>query len=352
MRFMMAASASAASLPTDGGATTTLAPSVRNSWVNFCSASRLMFRSAEEIAAPLESAIRATVRRPRLARSSCRKIRQNMDPERRGTSSLTPQYGRGINARRALERHQTAQQRHNAGKHQHNGEQNPSNGGSDAKNSDAKKSREGQADRVARNPTNESQQQLLGNKKCADRATARAERLHQSDFRAPFEHRCCRRRAHRERRGKQRRKCYQPHQAAHTRQDSPFSFGHLAYRANFNARKFLLHLVRNGSNVRAAIPAIVFGRCHCGRIALGKSVCRLGQRAYEQAAIVVGTSGKVLRNYEWRENRVVFAAARGNNSGDGECVRACSRADRNRVSNTQIFTPGKFGAYQGLFGAI
>src|SRR5260221_507403 len=221
MRSMMEASASAASLPAEGGATTTLAPSVRNSCLNFCSASRLIFRSAEEIAAPLVSAIRATVSRPRLACSNCRKIRQNIDPERRGTSSLTPQYRRGVDARRALQRHQ----------------------------------------------------------------------------------------------------------AAHSRQVSSLALGHLPYRANFDARKFLLHLVRNRGNVRAAIPAIVFGRRHFRRIAFGKSVRRLGQRAYQQAAVAVGTSGEVLRDFEWREDRIIFAAARGNNPRNGKRVRAFSGTD-------------------------
>src|SRR5882762_11026137 len=115
MRSMMAVSASAASLPDEGGAITTLAPSVRNSCVSFCSASRLIFRSAEETAAPLDRAIRATVSRPQLARSSCRKILQNMDRERSVTSLLTPQYGRGIDPRCAFERHQAAEQRHDGG---------------------------------------------------------------------------------------------------------------------------------------------------------------------------------------------------------------------------------------------
>src|SRR5258708_32269763 len=148
MRSMIAASASAASLPADGGATTTFAPSVRNSCLNFCSASRLIFKSAEDIAAPLVSAIRATVSRPRLACSNCRKIRQNIDPERRGTSSLTPQYRRGADARRALHPHQAAQQRHNAGKPEHDGDKTPPNRGSAAENSDTKNPRAGQTNRL------------------------------------------------------------------------------------------------------------------------------------------------------------------------------------------------------------
>src|SRR5260221_6994213 len=243
MRSMMEASASAASLPAEGGATTTLAPSVRNSCLNFCSASRLIFRSAEEIAAPLEIAIRATVSRPRLARSNRRKIRQNMDRERGVTSSLTPQYGRGIDARCALERHQAAKQRHDSGQHEHDGEEDQSNGGSDAENSNTKNSRQFQTDRIACNSTDEREEQLLGKKKCANRAMARAQRLHQTDFRAPLEHSRCGRGANGERRGKQCRERHQPHQAAHPRKNSAFSLGDLAYRANFDPRQFLLHLV-------------------------------------------------------------------------------------------------------------
>src|SRR3984893_6237871 len=188
MRSMMAASASAASLPVEGGATTTFAPSVRNSCVSFCSASRLIFRSAEETAAPLDRAISATVSRPRLARSSCRKILQNMDRERSVTSLLTTQYGRGVDARCAFQRHQAAKQRHDGRKDEHDGKKNQSNAGGDAKNSNAQNSRQFQPDGVARNPANERQEQLLGKEKCADCVTARAQRLHQPDFRAPLEH--------------------------------------------------------------------------------------------------------------------------------------------------------------------
>src|ERR1035437_3778381 len=148
MRSMMAASVSAASLPAEGGATTMLAPSVRNSCVNFCSASRSMFRSAEEIAAPLESAIRASVSRPRLAPSSCRKIRQNIDWERSAMSSLSPQYGSGIDARCPSEGHQAAEQRHHSRQNQHDWEKNQSNGRSNAENSGAEKPRQHQADCV------------------------------------------------------------------------------------------------------------------------------------------------------------------------------------------------------------
>ena len=70
---------------------------------------RLENDSAEEIAAPLESAIRASVSRPRLAPSSCRKIRQNIDWERSATSSLSPQYRSGIDARCPFEGHQAAE---------------------------------------------------------------------------------------------------------------------------------------------------------------------------------------------------------------------------------------------------
>src|SRR3984893_5122326 len=295
MRSMMAASASAASLPTERGATTTLAPSVRNSCVNFCSASRLIFKSAEETAAPLDSAISATVSRPRLARSSCRKIRQNMDRERGATSSLTPQYGRGVDARCAFERYQAAEQRHDGGQDEHDGKKNQSNGGGDAENSNAQNSRQLQTDGVARNSTDERQEQLLGKKKCADCATARAQRLHQSDFRPPLEHGGCGRGADCQGRGKQRGGSHQPHQAAHPSEDSAFSLGDLAYRADFDPGEFLLHLVRNRGNVRAAVPAVVFGRRHLRRVALRERVRRLGQRAHQQAAIVAGTPGKVLR---------------------------------------------------------
>ena len=75
---------------------TTFAPSVRNSWVSFRSASRFTLSSAEQTAAPLVSAIRATESRPRLAPSNFHKIRRNI--ERLGTLSISPQHGSGIDA--------------------------------------------------------------------------------------------------------------------------------------------------------------------------------------------------------------------------------------------------------------
>src|ERR1700688_2135169 len=109
MRSRTAASASAASPPPDGGAMTTFAPSVRNSCVSLRSASRFTLSSAEQTAAPLVSAIRATAKRPRLAPSNFHKIRRNI--ERLATSSFTPQYGSGIDARGAPKRQETPQQR-------------------------------------------------------------------------------------------------------------------------------------------------------------------------------------------------------------------------------------------------
>src|SRR6266403_857597 len=341
MRSMVAASASAASLPDEGGATTTLAPSVRNSCVNFCSASRLIFSSAEEIAAPLESAIRATVSRPRLARSSCRKILQNMDRERGVTSSLTPQYGRRIDARCVLKRHQAAEQRHDGGQHEHNGEEDPSNGGSDAENSNAEDSRQLQTDGVARNSANERQEELLGKKKQADRAAARAQGLHQSNFRTPLKNGSRGRGAYGRRRREQRSERDQPHQAAHPREDSAFSLGDLPNRADFDPRKFLLHLVRNRGNVWAAVPAVVICRRHFGGIALGERVRRLGQSAHQQAAIAAGTAGKVLRNLERREDSVVFAAAGRNDACNGQRERVFPGADCDRVPHAQACTVGK-----------
>src|SRR6202162_3908002 len=135
MRSRTAASASAASPPPDGGAITTFAPSVRNSCVSLRSASRLTFSKAEQMAAPLVSAIRATARRPRLAPSNFHKIRRNI--ERLATSSLSPQHGSGIDARGTSKRQETSQQRHDRRQDQNNRKQNPTKLGSDAKNSDA-----------------------------------------------------------------------------------------------------------------------------------------------------------------------------------------------------------------------
>src|SRR5579863_3497196 len=118
MRSRTAASASAASLPPAGGAITTFAPSVRNSWVSFRSASRFTLSSAEQTAAPLVNAIRATANRPRLAPSNFHRIRRNI--ERRGTSSLSPQHGSGIDARGTSKREETPQERYHGREGQNN----------------------------------------------------------------------------------------------------------------------------------------------------------------------------------------------------------------------------------------
>src|SRR5580765_7532429 len=118
IRSRTAASARDASLPAAGGAMTRFAPSVRNSCVSLRSASKFTFSSAEQIAAPLVSAIRATVSRPRLAPSNFQRIRRNI--ERLATSSLSPQYGSGIDARGASERQETPQQRYDRREDQHN----------------------------------------------------------------------------------------------------------------------------------------------------------------------------------------------------------------------------------------
>src|ERR1700730_8017254 len=123
MRSRTAASASAASLPPAGGAITTFAPSVRNSCVSFRSASRLTLSSAEQTAAPLVSAMRATASRPRLAPSSFHKIRRNI--ERLATSSLTPQHGSGIDARGTSKRKETPQQRNDRRQDQKKRKQKP-----------------------------------------------------------------------------------------------------------------------------------------------------------------------------------------------------------------------------------
>jgi len=80
-----------------------------------------------------------------------------MDRERGVTSSLTPQYGRRIDARCVLERHQTAHQRHDGGQHEQMG-RGPIEWWSDAENSNAEDSRQLQTDGVARNSANERQE--------------------------------------------------------------------------------------------------------------------------------------------------------------------------------------------------
>src|ERR1700674_749289 len=139
MRSRTAASASAASLPPAGGAITTFAPSVRNSCVSFRSASKSTLSSAEQTAAPLVSAIRATASRPRLAPSNFHKIRRNI--ERLRTSSLSPQHGSGIDARSMSKRQETSQQRYHRSKDQNNWKQNPPKRGSNAKYSNAEGAR-------------------------------------------------------------------------------------------------------------------------------------------------------------------------------------------------------------------
>src|SRR6266849_2022420 len=119
MRSMTPASASAASEPPEGGATTTFAPKVRNSRVNLRSASRSIFNSAEEIAAPLDKVMSASARRARLAPSRCRRIRQNMDRE--GTASLSPQDQSGLDPRGMSERNEAAEQGDNGSQDEDHG---------------------------------------------------------------------------------------------------------------------------------------------------------------------------------------------------------------------------------------
>src|ERR1019366_1032652 len=225
MRSMTPASASAASLPPGGGAMTTFAPSVRNSCVSLCSASRLTFNRAEQTAAPLDSATRASASRPRLAPSNFHRIRKNI--ERVATSSLSPQYGSGIGARCAFKRHEAPGKRHHPCQDQNDWKKDPSKGGSNAKNFNSQDSRHHNSQRVSRDATHQREQQLLGNKKCADGAMARAQRLHQSNFRAAFEHRGRGRGAHGKRCGKQRRDRHQPHQTTDASQNPALTFGHL-----------------------------------------------------------------------------------------------------------------------------
>ena len=146
------------------------------------------------------------------------------------------------------------------------------------------------------NAADEREKQLLGNKKRADGAMARAQRLHQPNFRAPFEHRRRGSCAHGERRGKQCGDRHQPHQAADARQNPALAFGDLPDRAHFDARQFLLHLVRDRGDVRAAIPAVVFDRSHRGGIALGESVRGFRQRAHQQAPVLAGPVRQILRD--------------------------------------------------------
>src|ERR1700693_47540 len=162
MRSKTAASASPAPLPPAGGAMTTFAPSVRNSCVSFRSASRLTLSSAEQTAAPLVSAIRATARRPLLAPSNFHKIRRNI--ERLDTPSLSPQHGSGIDARGTSKRQETPQQRYDRREDQNNRKQYPTKRGSDAKNSNAEGARQHNSQRVSQDATDEGKKQLLGNK--------------------------------------------------------------------------------------------------------------------------------------------------------------------------------------------
>src|SRR5450631_3817945 len=156
MRSITAPSASAASLPpTGGGATTTFAPSVRNSCVSLRSASRFTFSSAEQTAAPLVSAIKATARRPRLAPSNFHKILRNI--ERLDTSSLSPQYGSGIDARGAPKRQETPQESHHSGEDQNDGQQNPTKLRRNAKNSDAQRARQKDSQAVSKNAADQRQ---------------------------------------------------------------------------------------------------------------------------------------------------------------------------------------------------
>src|SRR5579863_10191751 len=198
MRSTTAESMSPASLPAAGGATITFAPSVRNSCVSFRSASRFTLSSAEQIAAPLVSAISATARRPRLAPSNFQRIRRNI--ERLAKSSLSPQHGSGVHARGSSERKEASQQRDDRGQDQHDRKQNPARFGSDAKNSDAQLARQGNSERVADTAAYQCEKQLLGHKKRTDPAAARSQRFHQSNFRTPLEHRRGRSCSHGERR--------------------------------------------------------------------------------------------------------------------------------------------------------
>src|ERR1700730_17301620 len=178
MRSRTAASASAASLPLAGGAITTFAPRVRNSCVSFRSASKLTFSRAEQTAAPLVSAIRATVRRPRLAPSSFHRIRRNI--ERLDNASLSPQHGSGIDARGTSKRQETSQQRYHRRQDQNNRKQNPPKGGSNAKNSNAQGARQNNSKGVSQNAADQCKKQLLGYEKCADGPAAWPQRRSQS----------------------------------------------------------------------------------------------------------------------------------------------------------------------------
>ena len=113
--------------------------------------------------------------------------------------------------------------------------------------------------------------------------------------------------ADRQRGRDQRRERDDPQQCADAREDAALGIGDAADRVHVRAGQHLLDLVADRRNVRRAEPAVVFGGRERFRIALGKRVGRLRQRADEKLPELAGMIRDLLRDGERNEHGVVFA---------------------------------------------
>src|SRR5271168_3673090 len=155
------------------GETTTFAPRVRNSWVNWCSTPRSRLMRAEITAAPLTRATMATPRRPRLPRSSFQSRRINI--------LFAPQDWRRIEMRGAPQRNQAAGDRDDRSEAQNYGQKNDAQCRRDAENAFTEDSREGCAEHESQRATGDCEHELFGEKNSGYQSVRGADCFHDAD---------------------------------------------------------------------------------------------------------------------------------------------------------------------------
>src|SRR6516164_1757265 len=110
---------------------------------------------------------------------------------------------RGIVSRGAPQRQSATQQSDQRSQNQNDEQHKKLRLGSNAENSLAEQACKSNAQGITDSAANERKKQLLRRQKHANKASSRAQRLHQADFHAPFNHGGRRRSANRQRGGQQ-----------------------------------------------------------------------------------------------------------------------------------------------------
>ena len=185
---------------------------------------------------------------------------------------------------RAPQWNEAAENRNDRGEAEHYGQKNQSRRSGRAEHAGAEHARKSYTQNETDCASGDREHQLLRKKNASDQDVGRADGFHDANFRAPLKHRRSRSGRNGQRRCDQSRKRHDPQQRADVRQDFSFRIGHAANRPHVRARQNLRDLVTDRRNVRRAEPLVEFGGRQRGRIATGKRVGRLGQRADEKSS--------------------------------------------------------------------